>query len=290
MRIGWTTGSGERARLDDGFGALARALTRRGLPVSLVDGPDATVDVIVVGAPTATFEPEGVRRWRQWAEAGGRLLVLGLPGSPPGADIGLVVPGLELAVDGTIALRGRAKITVPTGISSGYLEPRGSGWFRFGRSIDVVDVRGDDAGFRWLLLGIGRGWVGLVGDASPYADGAVATDSRPLSELLQAMLPPLHRHICALALAGDPMDLPDPSPEGMSRARTLEEGQPVSILLQPGGPVHAVRALAEAGLAEAAGDRVRLTGRGREHLPLVATLLELSSVLLRADHRGRLPP
>jgi len=199
----------------------------------------------------------------------------------------MVIPGLQVHADGFVELRGRATLTPPTSTSAGMLAPQGSGWFRMARSLDVLDVRAGDAGFDWVHVAVAEGTIGLLGDAGVLRDDAPDGSPISISDVLESWLPPLHSHVCALHLAGRELALSDPSASARERAEALVHGVPVGTLLRPGGQAHAIRALAEAHLVEHLQGRVALTARGREHAALVATLLDLTALLRRADEGER---
>lgn len=326
MRVGWSAGHAERVTADSGYGRLLRAIERRGHEVVPVSEPGPDVDIVLLGAPATRMGPDRVKAWRRWVVRGGRLLVLGLAGGD-GAELvsdgGMVPPGMELpgwtvTCDLTVPHperprllrwsgcaflpRGRARLDPPGTVTGARYWPRGRGWFRFGRTLDVFevwpipgeatvrtedDVEARPAGWAWLHLGHGAGQLLGLADATTLTDGALADPDHAwlLSHVLGAWLPAPEAARCARLLDAEPAAVE----AGGDTRRLLEvlDGPGLDVMgvdreiLVERAP--AMRALGEAGLCRAVDGRVRLTDAGRARMDVVIGVLESRERLAELD-------
>ncbi len=321
VQLGWSAGHDEAARPDGRHGRMAAALERRCLSVGPVEGPPAG-PVAVLADPRRALGPERVRAWRRWVLRGGRLLLLsGAGGHGPdlSRDAGLVVPGLDLpdrrlegrvrAVDLTLRWRGGgvdrragARLDPPGPGRDGRLWPRGRGWFRWDRTLDVLAAwpvpedapvqTGDGVGAEpsgWLLLHLvlGSGEVVLVPDAAALDDASLedGEHGRLLARVLRRWLPRPEPTLAPALAAGRVPRPPAAAGTGAVMRRLEAEGldlrSPRHLPHLPG-----VAALRDLGRLAVRDGHARLTDAGRSDPELIAILLDLPGALEAADRAG----
>jgi hypothetical protein len=272
---------------------LGRALARRGLAVVRGTAPPSGIDRVFVGAPELDVGPEAVHTWRRWVVGGSRLLVAA------SADAGMVVPGFQPDPP-ALTLRPRARFAADEPGIAGRIWPNGRGWFRFGRSHDVLAAApAEDPGwsgrppaptrFRWVHVALGAGEVLLLGDPGALADRSLADPAAraEASDVLTRWLPPIEDAVASvdpeavlqLPAAGEA--LADPATAAVLEALS-GPGLPPDLATATAW-MSALRVLGEARLARAFGGRVRLTPAGAEALPRVRAVLVARTVLRALD-------
>lgn len=325
MRVGWSDGAGERVLPELGWTGLERALERRGAEIVPVQDPADGVDLAVLAAPSQRLGPERVRGWRRWADGGGRLLVLGVAGGDGPeltSDAGLTLPGMGLApwhVTATLpapegivdwagsafSLRNSAALQPPHEERAGRLWPRGRGWFRFGRSHDVLEawplpseaevVAADGVdvkvgGWAWLHLGFGDGAILGLADAGALHDEALSRRAHVwlLGHVLGSWLPAPEVRFCTARLAAPAMEPAEAEADVRHLVRALESrglplGEPGDVDAPLVARAPAFRALGDAGLVRWDGARIALTELGRARLDVVSAVFDARSAMHRAD-------
>lgn len=272
---------------------LGRALARRGLAVVRGTTPPAGIHHVFVGAPELDVGPEAVHAWRGWVSRGARLLVAS------SADAGMVIPGFQPDPP-ALTLRPRARFAADEPGIAGRIWPNGRGWFRFGRSHDVLAAApAEDPGwsgrppaptrFRWVHVAYGSGEVLVLGDPAALADDRLVEPAAraDASELLARWLPPIEDAVASVDPA-QVLGLP-------AAAEALEDPATLAVIDALRGPgiapdlatgaawMPALRVLGEARLARAFGARVRLTPAGADALPRVQAVLVARTVLRALD-------
>lgn len=295
-------GHGERVELGAGdHSVLSATLSRWGATVVTASDPPPDVGFGLVGAPRHTLGPDRVRAWRAWVARGGRLLLVVHEGS----DALYLLRGLDYADDTaapSLSLRSRARFIDGEPGLAGRLWPSGKGWFRFGRSLDVLLAISAPGTLpstrdpRWSVarLTLGRGQVTVVADPASLGDEALAElparDAlitalhgwlpAPEPRLLAERVPDLLAHPAFDAAWHASPDLP--AMWDALHAGTLDP----ALRLAP-ERLPALRALGERGLA-AAGQTgaVGLTSVGREQADRVRALLGLRAWLRWCDRQS----